>query len=190
MLSKWKWIYATAIGWIFGIALVLLLAMSFEGVGIHNMQFFMGIGMGVGVGLMQWRSLKKILPISKNWIFSSVIGMSLPFLLFDLLKILAGVTLGPNYILYSVCLAALLTGVLQFFILKRFTGEATLWIIANIIGWIAATLTFLSINYTKQFFSSNLVIFLVNILVMLAGGFVYGGITWVFLKRILRLHKQ
>lgn len=190
MLSKGKWIKATAIGWLSGIILVLLLAMAFEGMGIHNMQFFMGIGMGAGVGFMQWRALRKIIAVNKDWILAAVIGMSVPFLLFDLLKIFAGFTLGPNYILYSVCLAALLTGVLQFFILKRFTGEAILWIIANIIGWIAATLTFLSINYTQQVFSNNMVIFFVNIAVMLAGGFVFGFITWMFLKKILPLQKQ
>lgn len=189
-LSSTEWIKATAIGWLSGIIMVLLLAMAFEGVGIHNMQFFMGIGMGAGVGFMQWYSLRKTIPVNKNWILAAVTGMSVPFLLFDLLKIFAGLTLGPNYILYSVCLAALLTGVLQFLILKRFTGEAMLWIIANIIGWIAATLTFLSINYTQQVFSNNMVIFFVNIAVMLAGGFVFGFITWMFLKKILPLQKQ
>lgn len=177
-------------GWLSGIILVLLLAMAFEGMGIHNMQFFMGTGMGAGVGFMQWYSLRKIIAIDKSWIYAAVAGMSIPFLFFDLLQIFAGVKLGPDYILYSVCIAALLTGTLQYLILKRFTAAANLWIAANIMGWIAATLTFLSINYTKQVFNSNLVIFFVNIAVMLAGGFVFGFITWMFLKKILSLQKQ
>ncbi len=190
MLSKGKWIKAIAIGWLSGIILVLLLAMLFEGTGIHNMQFFMGTGMGAGVGFMQWRALRKIIAINKNWILAAIAGMSIPFLFFDLLQIFAGIKLGPNYILYSVCIAALLTGILQSFTLKKFTPAANLWIVANIIGWIAATLTFLSINYTKQVFSNNMVIFFVNIAVMLAGGFVFGFITWMFLKKILPLQKQ
>lgn len=189
-LSNTKWIKATAIGWLSGIILVLLLAMVFEGMGIHSMQFFMGIGMGAGVGFMQWHVLRKILAINKNWILAAVTGMSVPFLLFDLLQIFAGVKLGPDYILYSVSIAALLTGILQSLILKKFTPAANLWVAANIMGWIAATLTFLSINYTKQVFSNNLVIFFVNIAVMLAGGFVFGFITWMFLKKILPIQKQ
>lgn len=189
-LSNIKWIKATALGWLLGITLVLLLAMAFEGVGIHNMQFFIGIGMGTGVGLMQWRALRKTIPVNKSWIYAAVAGMSIPFLLFDLVQIFAGIKLGANYILYSVSIAALLTGTFQYLILKKFTAAANLWIPSNIIGWIAATLTFLSINYTKQVFSNNLVIFLVNIAVMLAGGFVFGFITWMFLKKILPLQKQ
>lgn len=182
-ISIGKWIKVTFAGWFLSIIAILALSALFDGIGIENLQCYLGIGMGLGIGYMQWRMLRRQPGISSKWLWYSVIGIGAPFLLFDLLKIFAGVQLGSNYILYSVCVSSILVGALQLLILKQYSTKAWLWIIACMMGWILSTGTVLLIDHTK-FIQNNLVAFVVNLLLMLAGGPVLGVITGWFLKQM------
>jgi hypothetical protein len=45
----------------------------------------LGIGMGIGLGFMQWLILRKWIADALNWIWFLVLGLTIPFLLFELL---------------------------------------------------------------------------------------------------------
>jgi hypothetical protein len=189
-LSISRWTKATFVGWFLSIIAIIALSALFDGIGIENLQFYLGIGMALGTGYMQWRVLRRTHGMGSNWMWYSVIGMGAPFLLFDLLKIFAGLQLGSNYIIYSVCLASVLTGLLQFLVLKHYSSKAALWIIASIIGWIAATGTVLLMDYTRAHIHNNWVGFAVNLSLIFAGGLVLGIVTGFFLQTILRKHTK
>ena len=79
------------------------------------MQFYLGAGMGFGVGLAQWIMLRRHFARLKNWIWSSALGMGIPFIAPDLVmtdthayKILIGIGLG-----------GITTGVLQAAMLRK-----------------------------------------------------------------------
>jgi hypothetical protein len=81
-----RWIRATWVGWLAGIPLVILFALSGEALGIGGAQALVGAGMGAGVGVMQGRALRPILGRAAPWTWSCVIGLTLAFLLADGLR--------------------------------------------------------------------------------------------------------
>lgn len=181
-----RWVLATSLGWIIGIFLTILFASLFEGMGIHGMQFFMGLGMGLPIGFMQWRTAKKHLGIGMGWIWLTTIALTLPFLTFDILKKVTTLNFGHRYILYSVAIAGLLVGIVQYTILKKRLAKSELWILANTLGWSFAALTVKAIDHTKMVSNNNWVLFSLNLLLMLIGGLVLGFILKVFYKMIVR----
>ena len=180
-----KWMKACIAGWFAGIALILILSSSFEGLGISNMQFFLGVGMGAGIGFAQWLVLKKAAGISKVWIGYSMLGLGLPFLIFDLLKIYTALSMGSYYILLSICIAGLLAGLLQYLILKKHASNAAMWIVRSFAGWTFSALTVFAVDYTKYVSSNNWVLFSLNLVLILSGGFVLGFVTKGFMSRNL-----
>lgn len=187
--SSSRWTKATFAGWCLSIIAILVLSGLFDGIGIENLQFYLGIGMALGTGYMQWRVLRRTHGISSKWIWYSVIGMGAPFLLFDLLKLFAGLQLGANYIKYSLCIASVLSGILQFLVLRKHANKAGLWVVASILGWVAATGTVLIIDYTRGI-ANNLAAFFINLSLILTGGLVLGLITGWFLVYILGSNAQ
>ncbi len=181
-----RWLKATAFGWFLSIVLILLLSGLFEGAGIHNMQFYTGVGIGLGVGYTQWRVLRRLCGVGMAWIWSAVAGLGLPFLLFDLLKMFANINLGDYYLLCSVCVGSLLTGMLQYRVLRPYTSTPAIWILACILGWIASVVTVLAINYTRMLSNNNWFLFIANLMLILAGGVVLGTITAPFISRMLK----
>ncbi|RYD57456.1 MAG: hypothetical protein EOP56_09115 [Sphingobacteriales bacterium] len=181
-LGRWTW--ATFTGWFLSIVAIIALSAAFDGIGIENLQFYLGVGMALGTSYMQWRVLHNAFGTGTTWIWNAVIGMGAPFLAFDLLKIFADVQLGANYIIYSVCIASVLAGLLQFLVLKKYAAKAGLWIIASILGWIAATSTVLVMDHTKGLIHNNWVGFIVNLSLIFAGGIVLGIITGLFMRKI------
>ena len=176
-----RWVKNSFWGWFTGIALILFLSSFFEAVGIQDLQFYLGLGMGAGLGFFQWLFLYKHFGFSKNWIWFSIGGMTLPFLLIDLLfpnpadfKLPAAVSLG------GLCL-----GTMQYFILKKHFKKSAWWILASTAGWTMAIATVLGVDYTKYLDWMNLVVFAINLFLILAGGAVLGIITGLGLKKIL-----
>lgn len=187
---KWsgkKWVIANFLGWFTGVLLLLILASVFETAG-REMQFFMGLSMGAGTGFFQWRVLKHSTGIDKRWIWNAAIGLMVPFLIFDIIK-LSGYTIPPFYgMIISIILGSLLTGILQQQLLKKYKANSVLWIPASLLGWMLATATVFSMDYTRYLTNNNLALFFINIILILAGGLVLGIITNIFLTRIFKNH--
>lgn len=79
-----RWLKSTLYGWMLGFAVVILLALLFESIGLAGYQFFIGLGIGVGVGFMQGRALKNYFEVQNKWMWASIIGMGISFLVFDI----------------------------------------------------------------------------------------------------------
>ncbi len=129
-----RWTKATFWGWLIGVVFILMLSSFLGSIGIEDMQFYLGVGMGAGVGLAQWWMLRKYVPITQNWIWLSVIGMSAPFAIIDLIPSVES----PLKLALSVALGALTVGALQYLLLKKHLTKASLWFWACFIGWTLA----------------------------------------------------
>lgn len=171
-----KWTLYTFIGWFIGILFMLALASFLDSIGIEKFQFFIGVGLGAGVGFFQWWLLKRSVGITHHWIWSSVFGLGIPFLIFDLMS-QYGSPLGSYYLPLSVTSGSILTSILQFFILKKYSPKASRWIFGCIAGWILAAATVLSIDYIKLVIDHNWALFFINVVMILGGGVVLGLIT-------------
>ena len=179
-----RWIISTFLGWILGFLVILILAVGLDSIGIGNLQFFIGAGIGTGVGFMQWRTIRSFVN-NKKWIWYSAFGLTIPFLIFDLLNILNFFHVGDYGLPLSTGLGGLIVGSLQFLILKDVSQKATLWILGSFIAWILAAFTVFFTSYTKALISNNFVGFAINIILILGGGVVLGITTAVLLKKIL-----
>lgn len=178
-----RWALATFWGWLLGVIFILLLSSFLDSVGIENMQFYLGVGMGAGVGFTQWFFLKKNTTIkSKSWIWFSMFGMGIPFIILDL-----ALTTSTSYKpVLGISFGALAMGLLQYAILKNYSSSAALWVYGCFAGWILAALTTFSINYTMRLSAifSNIALAFINLFLILAGGIVLGIITGMVLKKI------
>lgn len=177
-----QWTKATFWGWLLGVVLLIFLSSILDALGIEHLQFYIGLGMGAGVGFTQWRLLKKYMGMSIQWCYFAVLGMGLPFLIFDFL-----LNYNTAYKLpVSVAIGGILVGVLQFRFLKDYVSNAAVWIYASAIGWTLSAFTTLLINYTMQLKVTgylNLVMALLNLGLILAGGLVLGwSSAWVIKK--------
>ena len=181
----WRWTWTTFWGWLLGVVMILMLSGILDSMGIEDMQFYLGLGMGMGVGFSQWILLRKWCGMKVSWILTSALGLGIPFVIFDLLL--------KSKVWYKLPLCvgfgALTIGLLQFSIFKSYSTQAHRWIWGCVIGWPLAVATVFTIDYTKHleaFISSNLILALINLLLILAGGVVLGVITAVFLRKALR----
>lgn len=178
------WTRATFYGWVAGVVFVLLLSSLLDGIGIEGMQFYLGTGMSLGVSFFQWRVIRKFMTITKGWIVHAVTGMSVPFLIVDVL---------PHDLPYklpmSIVLGSLAVGFLQYRLLRPHSQKAHIWIAGCLAGWTLAVGTVFLVDYTKQLtpiISSNLVLALINLFLILAGGLVLGLGTGLALKKVIR----
>ena len=179
-----RWTKATFWGWLIGVVFILMLSSFLGSIGIEDMQFYLGVGMGAGVGLAQWWMLKKYVPITQNWIWLSVIGMSIPFAIIDLIPSVES----PLKLALSVALGALTVGALQYLLLKKHLTKASLWFWACFVGWTLAVLATKIIDYTVLIKVSgymNLVLAFLNLLLILSGGVILGVISGIALKKML-----
>lgn len=187
--SRWTataWIGATWGGWLLGFGFIIAFALISDVIGLSGTQSFVGLGMGAGVGLVQARLVRRrLLPAFAPWFWSCVIGITAPFLIIDILRIV-GVGL-PYSLQAAVAAGGLLTGVLQARILeKRFHGAGS-WIVASAAGWILAAGTSAISDWmfqTKRI--SGIVGALLYLGAMLAGGPLLGLVTSVALARMLQ----
>src|SRR6056300_648644 len=82
-ISLKEWTLNTIYGWLIGFVCVILLAFIFEALGVGNSQFFVGTGMAAGVGLMQNRLLRNKSRWDWNWMWATIIGMTLAFVILE-----------------------------------------------------------------------------------------------------------
>lgn len=183
-----RWIRATFVGWVLGVFLILLFSSILDAAGIEHMQFYLGLGMGGGVGLAQYWMFRKVIELNTRWVWASVFGMGIPFFVFDLmLQESTSVKL-----ILSVVSGGFFTGILQFFLLRKNSLNAALWITGSLLGWALAAMTALLIDYTMTIRSSgaaNLLLAFLNLLIILSGGCILGTVTGLALRKILTTSK-
>jgi hypothetical protein len=171
------WIGYTFLGWFSGILFIIFLSSFFDGLGIESMQFYIGLGMGATIGFVQWHLLKRAgLGIQHGWVWHSLLGLGLPFLIFDLLS-KAGWSLHELYLPVCVSTGGLLISLFQYRLLKPALPKANYWIAGSFAAWLLAAGTVLFIDYTKYVSSNNWVLFFLNLFLILFGGVVLGVIT-------------
>lgn len=182
-ISLKKWTLSTFLGWLLSVVFILILSGIFDGLGIEGYQFYLGISVGLGVGLTQWLRLRKYSSIGIKWVLYTALGAGLPFLIFDLLKLYGHVNFGERYLLYSVSVAGISVGIMQYQLLKTYSPKAINWIPLSLVGWICAALTVLGINSSMQYIKQPLLGLIVNLSLILAGGIVLGLITGSFIAK-------
>lgn len=129
MLRPGRWVLACTLGWLLGFVLVVGLALMLELVGA-SLQVIVGLGMGVGVGLAQARVLGEHVSSRACWVGSSAVGLTLPFLAWDV-----GALFGAGeWFSLPVCvgLGLPIVGLLQARCLRR---RSLWWVLIGAIGW-------------------------------------------------------
>lgn len=172
-ISLTIWIMRTFYGWMLGVVLVLFISSLLEKVGIGYLQFYVGVAMSTGVALMQWGQLKKIINVSSGWIALAAVSMGLPFFCVDILM--------PMHTSYKLIIASLFGTVVlsscQMMQLKKFFADSHFWFIGTTIGWVLSSLVLLFIEFTMKYKGAgwvNLGIAILNIIIILSGGFILG----------------
>lgn len=127
-----RWVRATFVGWLIGFVLVIVLALAWDMIG-GGAQFMVGIGLGAGVGYMQSRVIGEWIDSVRPWLWASIIGMGMPFVLWDI-----GAAIGIES-LFSlprcVLVGGLLVGLLQRRLLSVQWDRANWWVPASVVGW-------------------------------------------------------
>jgi hypothetical protein len=181
-LTVLKWTLLTWAGWAAGIALIIGLGTLNEAAGISpEGQSVVGIGMGAGVGFMQWLALRKHVRSSHRWIWFSILGFSIAYILCDVILYFAG--FHPDYfIILGTAAGALITGWLQYkYILRDISPFAKSWIAYCFLAWMLAHLltmgAFLSNFRINDYIPRFLAITLAFIFILIGGpllGFISG----------------
>ncbi|MFH1195423.1 MAG: hypothetical protein V1720_06900 [bacterium] len=136
-----KWVLANAISWPVGI--IVSIGLSY---GIVNLFYpkdtnlIVGFCLGTIVTITQWYIIKGHFNIGTWWIFSASIGIGLPFVIififFELSEREISITeieIIDQAILFFFC--GLLTGILQYNVLKTFSNKSIWWIIISGLAW-------------------------------------------------------
>lgn len=91
-----------------GIILILVLSGFLDSIGIEKFQFYVGVGMGAGVGFMQWIMIRNISEIKLEWLWTSILGLGIPFLFLDFWSQYSGYPLGDKYLSISIASGSVL----------------------------------------------------------------------------------
>ncbi len=172
-----KWILYTGIGWFFGVLLVLLLAGLLESIHL-DCQSLIGVAMGFGVGTIQWLLLKKQFAISFMWVIFLIIGLTTPFVIFDVASKYMYLPVESSMPVI-VASGALLSSYLQYrFLLSSLNSTAKSWIGYSLAGWLVASSLCMFTGYTIHMHSiTRNTIVVINILLFIAAGPILGIIT-------------
>lgn len=144
------------------------------------MQVAGGAVIGLGTGLYQRALLKKIFPVSPSWIYFLIAGFVITELAACLLLWQMGIEryklrfieMNPLPEALIFACAGLLTGILQWTLLRRHFGRSWCWIPASTLGWGIYILT-TCLQFIPVMRSS--VLFLIAIFAL--GAFLYGAVT-------------
>ncbi len=178
-----RWIRATFLGWVLGVPIIILLALLGEMVGIGGAQVLVGAGMGAGVGLMQLPLIGAFRPRRAPWFWSSTIGLSLPFLVGDVGKLLGREL--PYSLYVCVAVGGLIVGVWQAYLLRARFRALHWWVVSSLIGWSGASAAAaLADQFPKQGAISGVLGLLIYLFVLIAGGLVLGLCTGAALIRL------
>ena len=177
------WTWATFLGWTLGFLLLLLFIALSGAVGLGNTQFPIGLGMGTGVGSLQRRMVAERVRARTGWWPASIIGLTIPFVLWDLAKLLHVSV--PHGLIAAVGLGGLTVGLLQARVLRPHSPLWLWWVPASVIGWaLAASTVFVNDRVLPK--TPGIIGALQYIAVILLGGALLGVTTGFALTRILR----
>ena len=167
-------------GWLLGFVLVLMGAISLEGLGVEHAQFMVGVGMGLGVGLAQARVGRGWIREPKAWVLASTVGMGGTFVILELVGVFIG-GFGPVPVTVpALVLGSIVVGLMQ----RPALGEDRGWVIASLLGWSLAGLTAIGGTSLVQILEpGRWISFGLNLGLLLGGGLVLGAITGVALTR-------
>ena len=177
-----KWVLFNFFGWFLGVTLIMAISPALEFFGIKHQQFAVGTGMGLGIGLVQWFLLRTSIPLKFSWVWVSVFGMTLPFVV---LEQIGGLT-GIQILFSAVSIGAVIIGYVHYALLKNHVSKAILWLPASAIGWMAALIAVKALDFTYVLSASNLVLFFVNLGLILSGGLLLGLSSGIALKTMLK----
>ncbi|MDX1685895.1 MAG: hypothetical protein R3275_11715 [Saprospiraceae bacterium] len=181
-----KWLIYNSIGWLLGFIFILVIASTFDALGIHNLQFFLGAGIGAGVGLAQWMVLRKLNDIGGRWILFTVVGLGIPFLIADILGII-GIESLIEDLQVGIIAGGLLAAYLQSKILKSYGVTTSQWITASLLAWILIGLLVYGMRFTDLIWHNRWFGFFTNLAILLSGGPIIGWITGRLLTSNLKL---
>lgn len=170
-----RWVRGTFFGWIVGLVVIIVAGISGDliGKGEIDSQFIIGLGMGAGVGYVQGRVLKRWLGAARDWAWMSVIGIGLPFLVFDFVGAIWNGLPEVLRLELEVAISGLLVGALQRRVLSPHSSKANWWVPACVAGWTLAAATAASGSLLDITFPSRLL----NLATILLGGVVLGLVT-------------
>lgn len=132
-----RWVPATFLGWTAGLILAIAFVIAVDAAGISGAQSPLALGMGLGVGLVQGRLVAPLLGGARGWIATTSLGLSLPFVLADVLRLI-GLAL-PYSLAAFVGIGGALVGGLQWRLFRRLAVARTgWWPVITPIGWILA----------------------------------------------------
>ena len=173
------WVRATFLGWLLGFVGLLVGIAVAEMIVPWESQFAVGVGMGWGVAFVQGRWLAKRVESAKGWVWAGLLGLGLPFIVFDIVDAVGGQL--PHRLLWDVTSGALLTGYLQWRVLRRNTKRAGWWVPACVVGWGGALLA-VDLPHLLGYTDSALV----NLAAILSGGVVLGLVSGGVLVWLLK----
>ena len=143
------WTFVTILGLLLGIviSMTVIIAISkmanFHEDTIANIILLPSIGFSVGI--FQWLALRRLVSWAKMWIWVTaagwMIGFPLAFSLYNWLTSIFGIVFTDTWEkAIQVTLIAISIGVIQWLLLRRHISRSGWWILANVIGWNAASL--------------------------------------------------
>lgn len=173
------WLIATFAGWAIGLIAAIVLIIAVDSVG-PSLLTPLGIGMGVCIGLAQRRPAQRYLNIEKGWTRATLLGVSCPLAVYDILHVNLTLTL---HLATVVAAAGVFTGLFQWLLLRSRFERAWLWIPTSTVAWaIAASTIFFNDKYLPLV--PGILGALLYIGVIWLGGIVLGIIGGTALDRI------
>ena len=175
-----RWIRSTWIGWLIGVPLIVIFALLGEMLGIGGSQGLVGLGMGAGVGWMQRRILAPVLERSIRWLWATMIGLSIPFVGYDLLRLMNVEMAFSLYV--AVAIGGGIVGLWQGLILVPHDVSLVAWTLASLAGWSAAAATAGAIPVAAG--PSGIPGALLYLGTVAVGGAIPGLVTGLVLRRV------
>lgn len=170
-----RWVRGTLVGWLLGLLIIIVAGIGGDliGMGDADSQVIIGLGMGAGVGYAQGRVVKRWLGAARNWVWTSAIGIGVPFVVFDFVGAIWSRLPDVVRLELEIAICGLVVGALQRRVLSPHSSRANWWIPACVAGWTLATGTAASGSLIDSIFLGKLL----NLATILLGGAVLGLVT-------------
>ena len=182
-----QWLLFNFLGWLSGTILVLILSATFDSIGIEYLQFYVATGIGAGIGLGQWLFLRRYLTITSNWITLTIIGLTIPFIIADVLKHFLLLDLKSFFIPTCAGFGSILVGLFQGKILEKYKIKLFNWVLISFFSWTLIAAAVHSIEFTSLISKNVWFGFIANLLLLLSGGFILGIIPGNHLRNNLKI---
>jgi hypothetical protein len=131
-----KWFFATAIGWIVGVILAIILSHLVVNLFYkENTNMIVGLCIAFTVGLGQMIAARGALPFSWRWIWGSTLGIGIPLLVATLIveRVADG---GFEWGFFALgVIGAAVSGIIQAGVLKDLAVRPKCWIGACTLSW-------------------------------------------------------